>query len=175
MTPSASATLEVDDAERSPTVPAEQSKHRPVHPKYRPDIDGLRAVAVLSVVAFHVAPSFGRGGFIGVDIFFVISGFLISSIILGNLKRDSFSYAQFYSRRIRRIFPSLVVVLAACLIFSWFALLPDELAQLGKHIAGGAGFFPTSSCGLKAATSITPRRPNHFCISGRWESRNSFT
>ncbi len=111
------------------------------HPKYRADIDGLRAVAVLSVIGFHAFPRFIKGGFIGVDIFFVISGYLISTIIFENLERGSFSFVAFYSRRIKRIFPSLLIVLAACFAFGWFALLADEYKQLGKHIAGGAGFI----------------------------------
>lgn len=111
-----------------------------VHPKYRPDIDGLRAVAVLSVVVYHAFPSLLKGGFVGVDIFFVISGFLISTIIFSSLERDSFSFYDFYSRRIRRIFPALLVVLISCYVFGWFALLADEYKQLGKHIAAGAGF-----------------------------------
>lgn len=111
------------------------------HPKYRPDIDGLRAIAVLSVVAYHAFPSWIKGGFIGVDIFFVISGFLISTIIFENLDRGTFSFSEFYARRIRRIFPSLIVVLVSCLIFGWLVLVPEELNQLGKHIAAGAGFI----------------------------------
>ncbi len=110
------------------------------HPKYRPDIDGLRAVAVLSVVAFHAFPAWMKGGFIGVDVFFVISGFLISTIIFENLDKGTFSFAEFYARRIKRIFPALLLVLSFCLIFGWFSLLPDELNQLGKHVIAGAGF-----------------------------------
>jgi len=110
------------------------------HPKYRPDIDGLRAIAVLSVVFYHAFPSWIRGGFIGVDIFFVISGFLISTILFENLDRGTFSFAEFYARRIKRIFPALIIVLVACFTFGWFALLADEFKQLGKHIAGGTGF-----------------------------------
>jgi peptidoglycan/LPS O-acetylase OafA/YrhL len=112
-----------------------------LHPTYRPDIDGLRAVAVLSVVAFHAFPEWARGGFIGVDIFFVISGFLISTIIFESLNREAFSFLEFYARRIRRIFPALIVVLFSCYAFGWFALLASEYQQLGKHIAGGAGFI----------------------------------
>jgi peptidoglycan/LPS O-acetylase OafA/YrhL len=111
------------------------------HPKYRADIDGLRALAVLSVVGYHAAPSWVKGGFIGVDIFFVISGFLISTIIFENIQRNSFSFIEFYSRRIRRIFPALFIVLTACFAFGWFALFDDEFKQLGKHIAGGAWFI----------------------------------
>lgn len=110
------------------------------HPKYRPDIDGLRAIAVLSVVIFHAFPEWMKGGFIGVDIFFVISGFLISTIIFENLDRGTFSFSEFYARRVKRIFPGLLLVLTASLAFGWFALLADEYKQLGKHIAAGAGF-----------------------------------
>ena len=109
--------------------------------KYRRDIDGLRAVAVLSVIGFHAFPMRFHGGFIGVDIFFVISGFLISTIIFDSLQRDSFNFIEFYSRRIRRIFPSLIVVLISCLIFGWFVLLSDEYKQLGKHAMAGAIFL----------------------------------
>ena len=113
----------------------------PIHPKYRADIDGLRAIAVLSVVGFHAFPARLVGGFIGVDIFFVISGFLISTIIFSNLERGYFDLIDFYSRRIKRIFPSLLVVLLSCLLFGWFVLLANEYRQLGKHTAAGAGFI----------------------------------
>lgn len=109
--------------------------------KYRPDIDGLRAIAVLLVIGFHAFPEWVRGGFIGVDVFFVISGFLISTIIITNLKNDSFSILDFYGRRVRRIFPALIVVLMFCLVFGWFVLLPPEYAYLGEHIAAGVGFI----------------------------------
>lgn len=110
------------------------------HPTYRPDIDGLRCVAVLSVLAFHAAPGWLRGGFVGVDIFFVISGYLISTIIFGNLEAGSFSLRTFYARRILRIFPALALVLATTLVLGWFVLLPEELARLGRHIRSGAFF-----------------------------------
>jgi peptidoglycan/LPS O-acetylase OafA/YrhL len=110
------------------------------HPKYRPDIDGLRAIAVLSVVIFRAFPDSFKAGFIGVDVFFVISGFLISSIILENLDRGTFSFSEFYARRIKRIFPALSLVLLSCLVFGWFGLLEDEYKQLGKHVAAGAAF-----------------------------------
>jgi peptidoglycan/LPS O-acetylase OafA/YrhL len=107
---------------------------------YRPDIDGLRAIAVLAVVMFHAFPGAFRGGFVGVDIFFVISGFLISTILLTSLERGSYSIVEFYRRRVRRIFPALLTVIATTAAAGWFLLLPDELGQLGKHIAAGAGF-----------------------------------
>ena len=108
---------------------------------YRPDIDGLRAIAVLLVIGFHAFPGLMHGGFIGVDVFFVISGFLISTILLNDLKANQFSFSNFFARRIRRIFPSLILVLIFCFMFGWLDLLPDEFQQLGKHIAGGAGFI----------------------------------
>src|SRR6478672_5118032 len=109
--------------------------------KYRPDIDGLRAFAVLSVVLYHAFPQMVRGGFVGVDIFFVISGFLISSILFAEMTEHRFSFAIFYGRRIRRIFPALAVCLAAVLAYGFVVLTPPELAQLGKHVFFGAGFL----------------------------------
>jgi peptidoglycan/LPS O-acetylase OafA/YrhL len=108
---------------------------------YRPDIDGLRAFAVLAVVAYHASPFRVKGGFIGVDVFFVISGYLISGVILDDLHKGAFSLWNFYSRRIRRIFPALIIVLALALVFGWFVLFPDEYLALGRHTAGGAAFF----------------------------------
>ena len=99
------------------------------HLIYRPDIDGLRALAVLAVVLFHAFTEWVHGGFIGVDIFFVISGYLISSIIYKGLNDGSFSFSDFYIRRIKRIFPALIVVLISCLVFGWFSLLSDEYQQ----------------------------------------------
>lgn len=115
------------------------------HPKYRRDIDGLRAVAVLAVLAFHAFPTVATGGFVGVDVFFVISGFLISSIVFGSLEADRFSYVEFYARRIRRIFPALIIVLVACYVSGWFLLFPEEYRELGKHTAAGAGFLANVS------------------------------
>ncbi len=111
-----------------------------VHLAYRPDIDGMRALAVLAVVLYHAFPSALRGGFAGVDIFFVISGFLITSILLDELRRGSFTVAGFYARRVQRIFPALILVMLACAAFGWCALFPDEFRMLGKHIFGGAAF-----------------------------------
>jgi len=108
---------------------------------YRPDIDGLRAVAVLAVIGFHYFPRWVTGGFVGVDIFFVISGFLIANIILSDLDRDRFSFRDFYARRVRRIFPALLLVLAAVLAFGWWVFLSFEFEALGKHVLGGAAFM----------------------------------
>lgn len=110
------------------------------HLKYRADIDGLRGMAVILVVFFHYFPEACAGGFIGVDIFFVISGFLISTIVLDDLAQGRFSFIDFYSRRIRRIFPALLLLLLASLLFGWFALLADDYKQIGKHVAAAALF-----------------------------------
>ena len=108
---------------------------------YRPDIDGLRAFAVLAVVLYHAFPKVVRGGYVGVDVFFVISGFLISSILFTEMGEGRFSFTTFYGRRIRRIFPALAVCLAAVLAYGFVCLTPFELAQLGKHVFFGAGFL----------------------------------
>jgi peptidoglycan/LPS O-acetylase OafA/YrhL len=110
------------------------------HSGYRPDIDGLRAIAVSAVVIFHVFPALLTGGFVGVDIFFVISGFLISSIIHKELKTQSFSIVQFYSRRIRRIFPSLITVLVVCYLAGWYLFIAVEYKNLCAHIMAASSF-----------------------------------
>jgi len=129
------------------------------HDSYRADIDGLRAVAIMLVVLFHAFPKQLGGGFIGVDVFFVISGFLITSILLDNLNQHQFSLIDFYCRRIRRIFPALIIVLIASFAFGWFNLLADEYKQLGKHILGGASFVSNfilwSESGYFDASSIS--------------------
>jgi peptidoglycan/LPS O-acetylase OafA/YrhL len=110
------------------------------HPKYRSDIDGLRAVAVLSVLAFHAFPKALPGGFIGVDIFFVISGYLISTIIISSLEKNNFSLLDFYRRRIKRIFPGLLLTLGVVVGAGWVMLFSAEFQKLGKHVGGSAGF-----------------------------------
>ncbi len=107
---------------------------------YRPDIDGLRAIAVLLVVLFHAFPKILPGGYIGVDIFFVISGYLITGIIVGKMSEGRFSFSDFYARRIKRIFPSLITVLTISLILGWLLLLPDEYISMAKQALSGLGF-----------------------------------
>lgn len=107
---------------------------------YRPDIDGLRAIAVGAVLLYHAYPTVLTGGFVGVDVFFVISGFLISGNILRRMEHGHFTFRDFYARRIRRIFPALSLVLLCCLGYGFVILLPRELALLGEDVAGGAGF-----------------------------------
>jgi peptidoglycan/LPS O-acetylase OafA/YrhL len=107
---------------------------------YRPDIDGLRALAIGSVIAFHAFPDWIPGGYVGVDVFFVISGFLISHNVLTDLNQGRFSFAKFYARRIRRLFPALILVLAACFVAGWFLLLPHEYMNLNKQIVAATVF-----------------------------------
>lgn len=123
------------------TLPTKSATSTVAHPAYRADIDGLRALAVLSVVLFHAFPSRLPGGFAGVDIFFIISGYLIGSILIAGIEQGSFRFRDFYARRIRRIFPALLLVMGATLLFGWFALFPDEYKMLGKHVVAGAGFL----------------------------------
>src|SRR5262249_23639292 len=101
----------------------------------------MRAVAVLAVIGFHAGAGWFPGGYVGVDIFFVISGFLITSIVARQVHEARFSFAEFYARRCKRIFPSLITVLLAVLAYGWLVLLPDEYERLGKHVAAGAGFI----------------------------------
>lgn len=102
--------------------------------KYRSDIDGLRAVAILSVLIFHLKPEFLQGGFVGVDIFFVISGFLITKILLPEIEAEKFSFAGFYIRRIRRIFPALFVVLFVSFIVAVIVLGSVDLTWFSKTL-----------------------------------------
>jgi|TARA_R110002124_G_scaffold205760_2_gene372292 peptidoglycan/LPS O-acetylase OafA/YrhL len=101
---------------------------------YRPDIDGLRAVAILSVVINHANLGLLNGGFVGVDIFFVISGFLITTIILNDMRNNDFSFVAFYERRARRIFPALFFILLSSAIVAYFLLLPTEFTAFGKSL-----------------------------------------
>ena len=115
----------------------------PVAPRYRSDIDGLRALAVGLVLLFHAFPSYLPGGFIGVDVFFVISGYLITGILIERSGRGlsvGRYLGDFYRHRVRRIFPALIVVLVACAVYGWFRLFPEDYESLTKYIAGGAGF-----------------------------------
>ena len=124
---------------------------------YRPDVDGLRAIAVVAVVMFHAGLGF-PGGFVGVDVFFVISGFLITSLIVKDLEQDKFSLVNFWERRVRRIWPPLIVVVAATLVAGWFLLLPDDYTELGRSsvwqsLLGANVFFWQESGGYFAGAA----------------------
>jgi len=110
--------------------------------RYRADIDGLRALAVGAVVVFHTVPSLLPGGYLGVDIFFVISGYLITGMILAGRRAGTFSVMDFYLRRARRILPALLVMLAVVLLLGLLILMPDELERLACSAAASAVFVP---------------------------------
>lgn len=128
---------------------------------YRPEVDGLRAVAVIPVILFHAGFSAFGGGYIGVDVFFVISGYLITSIILRERLNGTFSLASFYERRARRIMPALLLVMAACIPLAWIWMLPNELADFGKSLIAVCTFvsnvlFWRTSGYFDGATELKP-------------------
>lgn len=108
---------------------------------FRNDINGLRAIAVIAVVLFHFNPSWVPGGFAGVDVFFVISGFLMTGIIFKGLDQNNFSILKFYVARANRIIPALALLCLVLLVFGWFYLTPLEYRSLGKHVASSMGFI----------------------------------
>src|SRR5258708_7906370 len=114
---------------------------KPSTPHYRADIDGLRAVAVLLVFAYHLGTARVRGGFVGVDVFFVISGYLIGSIILSEIDSGKFSLLSFYERRVRRILPALFVALAVCAVLAYKFFLPAELDEFAKSFLAATFSF----------------------------------
>ena len=131
-------------------------------PKYRPDVDGMRALAILSVLIFHAYPSSLPGGFVGVDIFFVISGYLISSIIFRGLTLGTFSFFDFYARRVRRIFPAVTVVILGSFLLGFFFLTPYELEDLIRESPYAAFFlenwrlYVTTGGYWETATELKP-------------------
>lgn len=129
--------------------------------KYRKEIDGLRAIAVLPVILFHAGFKSFSGGFVGVDIFFVISGYLITTIILGELEHDKFSIVNFYERRARRILPALFFVMLVCLPFAWLWLFPSDMQDFSKSLVAVSTFssnvlFWRSSGYFDAASELKP-------------------
>ena len=125
--------------------------------KYRKEIDGLRAMAVLAVILFHAGFTTFSGGFVGVDIFFMISGYLITTIIVDEMNKGSFSLLNFYERRVRRILPALFFVILCTLPFAWFWMLPQDLKSFSQSLVAvpvfgsnvlfwlRSGYFDTAS------------------------------
>ena len=109
--------------------------------QFRKDINGLRAIAVVAVVLFHFNASWMPGGFAGVDVFFVISGYLMTGIIFRGIEQKNFSILRFYVARANRIIPALAVLCLALLVFAWFYLPPADYKALGKHVASSMGFI----------------------------------
>lgn len=108
---------------------------------YSRGLDGLRGIAILLVLLFHLWPDTFAFGYVGVDVFFVLSGYLITKIIVIRSEQGKFSFYEFYRNRIRRLFPALTIVLSACHLVGWLFLYPEELTQLAKHTQGSAFFF----------------------------------
>lgn len=109
--------------------------------QFRKDINGLRAIAVIAVVLFHFNASWMPGGFAGVDVFFVISGFLMTRIIFRGIEQENFSILRFYVARANRIIPALAVLCVALLAFGWFYFTPMDYKVLGKHVGSSMGFL----------------------------------
>ena len=129
--------------------------------RYRAEIDGLRALAVIPVILYHAGFKLFSGGYVGVDVFFVISGYLITTIILAELGAGTFSLIHFYERRARRILPALFVVMFACLPFAWFWLLPDAMKQFSESLVAVNAFasnilFWRTSGYFNTATELKP-------------------
>jgi len=108
--------------------------------RYRPEIDGLRALAVISVMFFHAGFAGFGGGFVGVDIFFVLSGYLITLIVISESQEKKLCIVDFYERRARRILPALLLVMFLCIPFAWFGMLPDEMENFGQSLVATSFF-----------------------------------
>lgn len=138
---------------------------------YREDIDWLRAIAVLAVVAFHFEVPGIWGGYVGVDIFFVISGYLITGIVAAETCSGKFSFASFYERRIRRLLPALYTMVALTTLPSFVYLLTSERAEFFRSTAAVVAF--TSNSGCRVATSTMPRWRSRCCIRGPSQSKSN--
>ena len=109
--------------------------------KYRPEVDGLRAVAVIPVILFHASPTLLSGGFLGVDVFFVISGFLITALLLEDMAAGTYTLARFYERRVRRILPALLVMVVVTVVLAWALMLPRGFGNTARSAAAAAAFL----------------------------------
>ena len=141
--------------------------------KFRTDINGLRALAVIAVVLFHFNPTWVPGGFAGVDVFFVISGFLMTGLIFRGLENNNFSIINFYVARANRIIPALSVVCLALLVFGWFYITPLDYSALGKHVASSMAFFSNiiywRESGYFAAESNSKWLLHTWSLSVEWQ------
>jgi len=138
------------------TPSADAARHEPAHPAYRPDIDGIRAIAIGSVMLFHAGIPGMSGGFAGVDVFFVISGFLIASQILREIDAGTFSMTGFWTRRTRRIVPAMATMMAATLAAGWFAMFASNYADLGRAAVAQALFGSNFYFWIKAGYFAGP-------------------
>jgi peptidoglycan/LPS O-acetylase OafA/YrhL len=127
--------------------------------KYRPEIDGLRALAVIPIILFHAGFGLMSGGFVGVDIFFVISGYLITTILIEDIEKKQFSIVNFYERRARRILPALFSVMLICIPFAWMWMLPDPLENFGQSLV---------------AATLSANNVLLYLTSGYWDLASEF-
>lgn len=141
--------------------------------QFRFDINGLRAYAVIAVVIYHFNSQWLSGGFAGVDVFFVISGYLMTSIILKGISTENFSIMYFYMARAKRIIPALFIMCLAVLLLGWFILSPIEFKDLGKHTAASAGFVSNliywKESGYFAASSHSKWLLHTWSLSVEWQ------
>ena len=142
---------------------------------YRPDIDGLRAAAVISVVIFHAFPGALAGGFAGVDIFFAISGYLISQHIIETLDQGRFSLIDFYARRIKRIYPALITVMVTSLAAGIVLMASGELKQLASDALASVAFVANIYFYMTRDYFSQGHRQARSCICGRSAWRSSTT
>ena len=135
--------------------------------KYRPEIDGLRALAVIPVILFHAGLSMFSGGFLGVDVFFVISGYLITTIILYKKEHGKFSLINFYERRARRILPALFFVLLVVSILAYIIMSPSQLKDFGQSIVSVSIFSSNIELNnlFLIRTSLCSKSVSKFCIN----------
>jgi peptidoglycan/LPS O-acetylase OafA/YrhL len=151
------------------------SLRRVAHSPYRPDIDGLRAIAVLAVLGFHLVPALVPGGFVGVDIFFVISGYLISTIIINEVASGTFSFIDFYARRARRILPALMSVSAVAIVFYTQVFYSPQILRAFQSLI--ASFLLTRTSTFTQRPIILVRRSTSYRSStiGPSVSKNNTT
>ena len=143
--------------------------------KYRPELDGLRALAVLPVIFFHAGfGSFG-GGFVGVDVFFVISGYLITTLIVSDVANGNFSIARFYERRARRLLPALYVVMLVCIPFAFLWLKPSDLDDFGQSLVAVSLFSSNFLFWWEEGYFDPASESNRCCTLGVWRSKSSTT
>jgi peptidoglycan/LPS O-acetylase OafA/YrhL len=145
---------------------------------YRPDIDGLRAISILGVILFHFKFDFFSGGYLGVDVFIVISGFLITSFIFKRLELNKFSFSEFLIRRAKRLLPSFFVVIFLSLIFAYFIFLPEDLVKFCKSLISAASlssnFFFWLNSGYWDESNINPLL-HTWSLSLEWQFYLSFS
>lgn len=157
----------------APLIAPSPAKARPAL-AYRPEIDGLRALAVLPVLFTHAGFAGLGGGHLGVDVFFVISGYLITAILLRELDREGrVSIIDFYERRARRILPVLFVVVAASFVAAWIVMLPKEFRDFGQSMVATGSFLSNIFLRPRTAIFCAPAISSRCCMPGRSASRNS--